>query len=173
MSGRIILTSEILQDLIQTNSLILSETFQKRGGKNYFFSPNIALKLFKPKITWIDSYKRNISFSFYKYDNLNLLTLLKHVQQRLSELYKEKSYNPQNVSSIFYEKGDYFYVKAYLPNMNNKYTITSIFNTEVEDFKVPRVGITYDSIILDIRNIWEKDNCAGINLELKETYVSI
>jgi hypothetical protein len=26
---------------------------------------------------------------------------------------------------------------------------------------------------VDIRNIWEKDNHAGFNLELKETYVNI
>lgn len=173
MSGRIILNSDILNELINTNSLSIQETFQKRSGKNYFFSPTIAIKLLNPKVSWIDSYKKNISFSFNKYDNLSLLNFLKYVQQRLVQLYNTKSYNPQNVASIYYEKGDYFYVKVYLPNVNNKYNIVSQFNGEQEQFKIPRVGITYDSVIIDIRNIWEKDNLAGLNLELKETFISI
>jgi hypothetical protein len=145
----------------------------KQKTKNYYISPTISLKLFNPKVSWIDPYKKNISFIFPKYDNLSLLNFLKYVQQRLIQLYNKVSPNPQNVASIYYEKGDYFYVKVYLPNTNNKYNITSSFNGEEEQFKIPRVGITYNSIIIDIRNIWEKDNAAGINLELKETYITI
>jgi predicted Rdx family selenoprotein len=57
--------------------------------------------------------------------------------------------------------------------MNNKFLITSFFNDVEEDFRPPNVGITYNTVILDIRNIWEKDNHSGFNLELKETYVNI
>lgn len=173
MSGRIILNSEILNDLIDTNSLVFQEKFQRTSGKNYYISPTIGIKIFNAKVSWIDSYKKNISFIFSKHENLSLLHFLKSIQQKLIHLYKTRCYNPQNVSSIYYEKGDYFYVKVYLPNMNNKYNIISSFNGEQEPFKIPRVGITYDSIILDIRNIWEKDTAAGFNLELKETYVTI
>lgn len=173
MSGRFILNSEIINDLISTNTINILEKYQRKGGKNYFFTPTISLKLYNPKVTWVDSTKKNISFLFKKYDNLTLYTMLKNINQSLINFYKNKAYNPiENISSFFYEKGDYFYVKCYLPNMNGKFLITSVFNDVEEDFKPPHVGLTYNTVILDIRNIWEKDNHAGFNLELKETYIS-
>ena len=176
MSGRLILSSEILNDLLKTNSLTLQEKYQKNNGKNYYISPTIGLKLYNPKVSWIDAYKKNISFIFSKYENLSLLNFLKYVQEKLAELYKAKSYNPQNLSNIYYEKGDYFYVKTHLPNTYKSgihYNIISVFNNEPEKFTVPKLGATYNYIIVDIRNIWEQNNLAGFNLELKETYVSI
>lgn len=173
MSGRIILNSEILNELINTNSLVLQEKFQKNSGKNYYISPTIALKLNNCKVSWIDAYKKNISFIFPKYENLSLLNFLKYVQKQLSYLYNQRSPNPQNLASIYYEKGDYFYVKVYLPKVGQTYNITRTFNNVPEQFSIPRVGNIYDSITIDIRNIWEKDNCAGINLELKETFITI
>jgi hypothetical protein len=174
MSGRFILNTEIINDLISTDTLKLIEKYQRGSGKNHFFTPTISLKLYNPKVTWVDSNKKNLSFSFKKYDNLNLYTMLKNINNSLTYFYKNKAYNPvDNISSFFYEKGDYFYIKAYLPNMNGKYLVNSYFNTTEEAFKIPRVGIIYDTIILDIRNIWEKESHAGFNLELKETYINI
>lgn len=173
MSGRFILTSEILNDLLKTNSLTLQEKYQKNNGKNYYISPTIGLKLNNPKVSWIDSYKKNISFIFPKYENLSLLNFLKYVQEKLEELYKTTSYNPQNLSNIYYEKGDYFYIKTHLPNTYKNYNIISVFNNQQETFYVPKLGATYNYIIVDIRNIWEQNNLAGFNLELKETYDSI
>jgi hypothetical protein len=174
MSGRFILNSEVMNDLISTDTLKLIEKPQRgSSGKNYFFTPTIGLKLYNPKITWIDPLKKNISFSFNKYDNFNLYTMLKYINKSLVSIYKKQAYNPiDNVSPFYYEKGDYFYIKCYLPNINGKYHITSLFNNIQENFTIPRVGYSYSAIVLDIKNIWEKDN-AGFNLELKETYVNI
>ena len=174
MSDRVILNTEITNNLISTDILGIIEKYQKKGGKNYFFTPTISIKLFKPKVTWIDSTKKNVSFLFKKHENLNLYTMLRNVNNSLTYFYKTKAYNPiDNISPFFYEKGDYFYVKSYLPNINGKYLINSYLNNIEEIFKVPRIGIIYDVIILDIRNIWEKDNHAGFNLELKETCINI
>jgi hypothetical protein len=174
MSGRFILNSEIINDLISTDTLQLIEKFQRGSGKNYFFTPTIGIKLHNPKITWIDSFKKNISFSFNKYDNINLYIMLKHINTSLSYLYKQKAYNPtDNIASFFYEKGNYFYIKCYLPNTNNKYQIVSMFNDNEEIFTIPKVNSFYNTVVLDIRNIWEKNNQAGFNLELKETYITI
>lgn len=174
MSGRFILNSEIINDLISTETLKLLEKFQRGSGKNYFFTPTIGLKLYNPKITWIDSFKKNISFSFNKYDNMSLYTMLKHIYTSLSYLYKKKAYNPiDNIAPFFYEKGDYFYIKCYMPNTGGKYQIISMFNDKEDKFTIPMVNSSYDVIVLDIKNIWEKNNQAGFNLELKETYINI
>lgn len=175
MSGRFILNSETMNDLLSTDTLKLIEKYQRGGsGKNYFFTPTIGLKLYNPKITWIDPYKKNLAFSFYKHENLNLYTMLKYINKSLTLIYKQKAYNPSdNISPFFYEKGDYFYIKCYLPNMNKKYQITSFFNDLEESFVIPTVGNSYNTVIVDIRNIWEKDNHAGFNLEVKETYIKV
>lgn len=175
MSGRFILNSEIMNDLVSTDTLKLIEKYQRGGaGKNYFFTPTIGIKLYNPKITWVDPYKKNVAFSFSKIENLNLHIMLKHFNKALSSIYKQKAYNPiDNMSPFFYEKGDYFYIKCYLPNTNKKYQITSFLNNEEEPFIIPKVGCSYNTVIVDIRNIWEKDNHAGFNLELKETYINI
>jgi hypothetical protein len=174
MSGRFILNSEIINDLISSNTLKLIEKHQRGcSGKNYFFTPTIGLKLYNTKITWIDPFKKNISFSFNKYENSNLYIMLKYINKSLVNIYKKQVYNPiNNVSPFYYEKGDYFYIKCFLPNTNGKYHITSLFNNIEEQFIIPKVGYSYNTIVLDIKNIWEKDN-VGFNLELKETYTNI
>ena len=84
MSGRLILNSEIMNDLIKTDILKFLEKYQRGGsGKNYFITPTIGIKLYNPKITWIDNYKKNIAFSFSKHDNLNLYTMLKYINNSL------------------------------------------------------------------------------------------
>lgn len=174
--NRIILNSEIMNDLIRSDSLDFQTKFQKGDGKNYFFTQTISLCLYNAKVTWIDSSKKNMSFCFNKHDNLNLFIMLRHINQKLIDLYNNKIYNPvSNISAFFYEKGDSFYIKCYLPNVKNKlgvYLIKDTFNSCEESFRIPKVGLIYSSIILDIRNIWEKDNKAGFNLELKETTIN-
>lgn len=172
-SSRFILTSEILNNLLDNNEITLLEKYQRNSGKNYFFTPTISLKLYKPKITWIDPQKKNLSFSFIKHENLSLYTFLKNVNNSLNNLYKNKAYNPvKNIYPFFIEKGNYFYVKCYLPNLNKKYNINSYFNDKEELFSPPLINSVYDSVIVDIRNIWEKDLNAGFNLELKCVYIN-
>jgi len=172
MSERFILNSETLHDLISNDMLKLLEQPQRGSGTNYFFIPNIALRLYNPKITWIDPYKKHMSFSFNKFDNIHLYTLLKHINTSLSTFYKKTAYNPTHyIHSFMYEKGNYFYIKCYLPNTNGKYQINSFFDSVEESFVIPKLNYTFDSVIIDIKNIWKKDNQAGFNLELKETYI--
>lgn len=173
MTSRIILNSEIVNDLIYSNTLVLQEKFQRNNGKNYFFIPNIGLKLFNAKVAWIDPSKKNISFSFNKYDNLTLLSMLRYINDKLINIYKNKSATPHTVSPFFYEKGDLFYIRCYLPNIKGKYHIESYFNETVEKFTIPKLSSIYSIIIIDIRNIWEDDIKAGFNLELKETLVTL
>lgn len=172
--SRIILNSEIINELISSNSLIMQTKFQRGSdGKNYYFSPTISLKLFNPKVSWVDQYKKNLSFCFNKYENINLLTMLRYINTKLIELYNKKSDNPVNVAPFYFEKDDNFYIRCYLPNVKGKYYITSSFNNNEESFNIPRIGATYTHVVIDIRNIWENHNRSGFNLELKETDIII
>lgn len=171
--SRIILNSEIINDLITSNILELQTKFKKPTGKNYFFIPNIGLKLYNAKVSWIDPSKKNISFSFNKRDNINLLIMLKSIFSKLHDIYNRKANHPKPISSFFFEKDDSFYIRCYLPNIRGKYHILSYFNDDSEEFTIPKLSSIYNIIIVDIRNIWEDDNKAGFNLELKETSLEI
>jgi hypothetical protein len=171
--SRIILNSSILNDLINTNTLVLQTKFKKPNGKNYFFIPNIGIKLFNAKVSWIDPSKKNISFAFNKYENLSLLNMLRYINEKLTIIYNNKSMYPKNLSPFFFEKDDLFYIRCYLPNTKWKYHIESYFNDNSEEFFIPKLSSIYNIIIIDIRNIWEDDNKAGFNLELKETSLNI
>lgn len=161
----LILNSELLNNIIQSNSLTLMKKFQKgKNGSNYFFIPNIGIKLFNVKVTWVDPFKKNLSFSINRWENPNLITLLRHVNTSLSELYKNMSYSNLNVAPFFFEKGDFIYIRTYLPNTKGKYHI----HYNLGDFIVPRKDSTFDSITIYFKNIWEDDTKAGFNIELKE-----
>jgi hypothetical protein len=175
MSSRIILNNQVINDLIYSKTIALETKYQRKSdNKNYFFSPNIGLKLFNAKISWIDPSKKNISFAFNKYDNLSLLNMLRYINEKLTCVYNNKSIYPKTISPFFFEKDDLFYIRCYLPNTGKgKYHIQSYFNNELEIFNIPKLSSSYNTIIIDIRNIWEDDNKAGFNLELKETSLNI
>jgi len=171
MSSRIILNSQVINDLIFSNTLELQTKFQKNNGKNYFFMPNIGIKLFNAKVSWIDPFKKNISFAFNKYENLALLNMLRYINEKLTMVYNKKSSYPKPLSPFLFEKDDSFYIRCYLPNTRGKYHIESYFNNDTEGFSIPKMSCVYNIIVIDIRNIWEDDNKSGFNLELKETSV--
>ena len=161
----LILNSELLNNLIQSNELTLMKKFQRgKNGSNYFFIPNIGVKLFNVKVTWVDPFKKNLSFSINRWENPNLINMLRHINTSLSELYKNISYSNLNVASFFFEKGDFIYIRTYLPNTNGKY---HIYNN-LGNFTVPRKDACFDSITIYFKNIWEDDTKAGFNIELKE-----
>jgi len=170
--NRIILNSDVINELIKNNNLNFQTKFQKENGKNYFFNQTISLCLYNPKVAWIDSTKKNISFSFNKHEHLNLFIMLRYINEKLIQLYNNKIGVNLSIHSFFYEKDDFFYIKCYLPNIHSKkYLIKSYFNSNEDKFNVPRLGTIYSSVILDIRNIWEKNNKVGFNLELKEVHI--
>ena len=160
-----VLNTYILNGLFDSGDLKVFK-FSKSGNfKNYFFSPNISIKLFSPRITWMEGHC--VSFSFQKYaiiegnkvistDNLNLLNLLRNTNEKLLLVYNEYKEKYGHDSGIlqpclFYEKDDHFYIKCNIPNKHIK----------------PQLNYTYTSAIVDIRNIWETSNKIGFRLELK------
>ena len=87
--------------------------------------------------------------------------------------------NRENINKIvapfYFEKGDAFYIRCFLPKNTSGYTIISQFDNEPEErFNIPRLGCIYKSIILTFRNIWEDENNlkSGFHLELKNVFVN-
>ena len=173
--NRILLNGETLNKLYNTNSLILSTKHQKKtDGINYFFCPTIGLKLYNPQVSWVDPSKKNLSFSFNKWENSSLLKLLNFIHDTLTTIYNNNAYNGAKVlAPFFFEKDDRFYIRTYLPSVKGHFGIKSIFNDIQEPFNIPRKDCVYNSIIIEFRNIWESDNRAGYNIELKETNTTI
>lgn len=175
MEQRILLNSEILNNLYNTKSLVLSKKFQKNSaGINYFFCPTIGLKLYNPQVSWVDASNKNLSFSFNKWENITLLKLLVYIHDTLTEIYNDSAYNgPKILAPFFFEKDDKFYIRTYLPKVKGHFGIKSVFNEIQDKFNIPRKDCIYNYIIIDFRNIWESDNRAGYNIELKETNTTI
>lgn len=181
----IFLSSTVLNDLVYNNQLVIMKK-QERSFCNYYFLPNLSLQLWSPKVTWIDSSKKNLSFAFNKIEHSGLLTLLKHINDSLFKYisFRHKLIH-KTVSPLYYEKGEQFYIKCYLPNLKGKYFIKCItktsdytqdtqFNKEkIEDFTLPRLNCVYDKVEIDIRNLWETNQQSGYCLELKKVHIEL
>ena len=112
MNNSVLLNSNIFGEMLKTYSIGISKKYQK-DTINYYFTPNLCLKMFNVKVTWTD--KKNISFCVNKWENTSLLNLMKFIEKGLINLYNK--YDSENtdkiVSSFFYEKGDYFYIRCF------------------------------------------------------------
>lgn len=153
MSNSIILNSEILKKINNSEyeEIHFSTKKARNGYYNFFIHPNVGIRLYNAKVSWIDGYKKNLCFCYKKYENLNLLDFLKNVNYTINSSFK----NFRNVDkdvSLFYEKDDVFYIKCFI-KVN----------------EIIRVGNVYSSVDIDLRNIWEnEDKNLGINLELRK-----
>jgi len=172
----LILTSNVIKEI----NLIFSKKWAKNSYINYYITAkkeeilyNISIKLYSPKVSWIDQYKKNLCFCFNKYENLSLLSFLKYINSNIvfnfNLMFNEKI-DEKNTPYIFYEKGDFFYIKCFLPHFKiGDYHIECISEeNKKEKFNIPRLGCIYKSVIIDIRNIWKSEQDKfGFNLELK------
>lgn len=170
----IILNCDTIKQLVETGDFKIIKKNQKIVGNcNYYFTPNMGINLYSAKVKFID--KKFIVFEFDKHTNSSLLLLLKNINKVFidqlkinnSELFDSPIYN------LFSEDESNFTLRCYLPNSNGKYFIT-VDSTETDTklpFRLPRVNAIYDMAIVEIRNVWKKDETCAFNLELK--YVKI
>jgi hypothetical protein len=165
----VILNNTILNDIYKSKDLTIFKCSKSGNFKNYFISPNISIKLYNAKVTWVND--NNVSLSFRKYgkienneiiDNGNYMVFLRNLNEKLLDIYKRyKEYyghtDCETKPQLFYEKDncDFFYIKCTIPKV--KYNNSKpVLNTE------------YNSVTLDIRNIWENNlGKVGFKLELK------
>lgn len=160
----IIINSEILQDL---KIKILKKTQKISSNHNYYFSPNMAMNLYNPKVIFINP--KFIVFEFDKRTHLNLLLLIRRLDNMLqnqlkkqfSELFDKEIYN------IVSETDTHFTLRCFLPTVRNKYNIICKGDVDNMVFKLPRLDCVFKDIMIEIKNVWQTGDKRGYNIELK------
>ena len=76
----IYLTLDNLNDLISSKSLKILKKNQKENGTNYYFTPNLVLKLYGAKVIFINP--KFLVFQFCKIKNSSLYLLLKSIMEK-------------------------------------------------------------------------------------------
>lgn len=167
----IVLTS---LDVLEKLELSVSRKSQKANDcYNYFFSPSLSIRLYKPSISVVN--KDYIVFKYDKYYSSGLYHYLESISERLYALigrfYNTKDLQKDNILLV---NENSIYLKAHLPHKNNRYFI-SVHNTDTNTlsncFVLPNTNAVYDEVVVDIRNVWQYKGKLGFRLELK--YVSV
>lgn len=168
-----IITQELL-NLLEKNDEIKIIKKEQTGsivGLNYFISPKLSIKLYKPKVLFVNS--KTIIFEMSKI-NTGLLGLLRRCDQIITD--KIKTQNDEFLDldkkikyGIFYENelNNTICLRCYLPAFKTKYLIKYIEERQEIPFKLPRSSSIIDEVIIDIKNVWVSGNKIGYNLELK------
>jgi hypothetical protein len=167
-----ILYSNVLKDLVETDTLkILKKSQKVSGNSNYYFTPNLSLELYNPKVMFVTP--KFIVLEFDRVKHASLLTLIKGInstllyqlRKRYSELYSK------NIYDIVSEKESTFTIRCFLPNSSGKYFINCTNNqNETLTYKLPRVSSQYDIATVEIRNVWVNGEKSGFNIELKNVH---
>ena len=166
-----LLTLDKLKGIVEDDTLKIAKKHQKEGGVNYYFSPNIGIKLYKAKVVFKNP--KFLVLQFSKDHNINLLFFLRGVNNILLHELKKKHSEmfTKEIYSFFSETETHFTIRCYLPNYKNKYLIQcESSDNSVTYFTLPRLEYVFDNITLEIRNVWHKNERGGFNLELKYIY---
>ena len=160
-----IITHDLLNTLEKNDEikLIKKEQTGSMIGLNYFISPKLSIKLYKPKVIFINA--KTITLEMSKI-NTGLIGLLKRCDNIISNKIET---NEQIKYGIFYENetNNTICLRCYLPNFKSKYLIKYIEENKEIPFRLPNLHSTIDEVIIDIKNIWLNNNKLGYNLELK------
>ena len=170
----IILTKDVLRHLLITKKLNLLKKHQSdKVSCNYYINPNVSVKIYNPKV--LISQDKYMVFEFDKRTSIGLYSLLKMINEELQKLLITENINEETTFyDIFSEIDDDKYtIRCSLPKTRYKYNIKYLYNEEEVSFSLPKKGCIFNEIIIDIRNIWKKDNKIGYNLELKEIKLEI
>ena len=133
---------------------------------NYYIKPNLSLILYKPKVMIINS--KYIVLEFDKAKSIGLLSLLNFINFGFKKRINEISVGEKTFYGLYSDLNDTFTIRCSLPNKNGRYHIKYTDNDEEIQFRLPNKNIILDKVIIDIRNMWERDEKIAFNLELKE-----
>lgn len=141
---------------------------------NYFFTPGIKMTLYSPKVFYVD--EKYIVFEFdrknanlygmFKKKNEHILSVLRY---QCTELIDKEIYN------FYTEKENTFVVRVYLPRIKSRqmsYNIKAFNENHLEvAFYKPNKNVIYKSIDVEIKNLWQKKDTYGFNIELKSVFL--
>lgn len=169
-----IISHELLNGLEKNDEIkiIKKEQTGSMVGLNYFISPKLSIKLYKPKVIFVNP--KTITFEMSKI-NTGLLGLLRRCDQIITDKIKTQDHedsldlDKKIKYGIFYENesNNTICLRCYLPAFKTKYLIKYIEEREEVPFKLPRSNSVIDEVIIDIKNVWVSGNKIGYNLELK------
>ena len=161
----IVKTGDELRSHLQSRLIsFMSKPQTNISNYNHFISGKICLEFYDCKVAYIE--EKSLVFIFDKSTHLSLLMLLRSISDSLNgELSKiHTRLISKECFPLYYEteEKDAFTVKCYLPKRNGIYQI----NCGGQQFRMPRKGGCYKSVIVHLKNIWEQKDKTGFNLEL-------
>ena len=165
----IILNNSILYELINSKTLKITKRNQKIADDcNYFFSPNIGLKLFNSRVKIVNA--KFIVFEYQKIDNLSLLLLLRSINDLLLKdlCFKFTELKTKEIYNFFSENENTFTIRCSLPSIKFGYNIKMFDNNDPIKFRLPNVNGVFPQILLHVKNVWKNNEKYGFNLELKQ-----
>lgn len=170
-----IITHDLLNTFEKNNELnfLKKEQTGSINGLNYFILPKLSIKLYKPKVSFIN--KKSITFEISRI-NTSIISLLRRCDEMIINKLENDIPNIKNTSkyNIFYENenNNTICIRCYLPCYKTKYLIKYMEEDKEMPFKLPKLNSTLDEVVIDIRNMWyNNDNKLGYNLELKYIHV--
>ncbi len=160
--------SEKVKDMVANCELSIIRKPQKEAGNyNYYFTPNMTVKLYNAKV--IVSDPKFLVLQFTKSSSLNLLIMLRSINASLTS-YLRRCYvidEDKMLYPCFSEQEDTFTIRCYLPHIRNKYFITTEFDGVESKFVLPRPNNILSCVTVEYRNIWESTDKLGFNMEVK------
>ena len=165
------------QDLHNIQLSISRKSQKKRDYFNFFFNPQLDISLKNSKVFYIDPNSKFIVFIFSKVENINLFLFCKSISSNI--LFQTKSLAKRIMYNTVIDEKEAF--PFYLVRENNEeFTIKCnmcsnikfYFENNLEKFRIPRNGLVYDKVILNIKNIWEDTTRIGFNIDIKEVYIT-
>lgn len=167
-----IVTHELLNALERENELNVVKKEQTGAivGLNYFISPKLSIRLYKPKVLFVNP--KSITLEMSKI-NTGLLGLLRRCDTMIMGKIDEQDKQEKIKYNIFYENenNNTFCLRCYLPAYKSKYLIKYVVEGNESIFKLPNTNCQLDEVIIDIRNVWISNNKIGYNLELKYIHI--
>jgi hypothetical protein len=164
----ILTSSESLKNMINEGILNIIQKRQKMDNAyNYYFTPNLAIEVYNPKVSYAHS--KYFILTFEKKTNLAFLLMLRKIDEYLKS-YLQTSYiiDPEHVFyNLYGEQPETFTLRCSLPQIRNKYLVTCKFGDESVEFSLPRNNVNLKKITFEIRNVWNANNKLGYNLEVK------
>jgi hypothetical protein len=164
----IVLSSSTLTDIVNTTGIGVQRK-TVRGTTNYYFSPNMGLKLFKAQV-----YEATPKHIVFKYDIVNsssLHSLLSYVNSTFKASVEPQIQKGKPFYDLFNFNGKHIYIRCHLPSKYGQIFVSSFSDDNEIPFKLPRPGAIFEEVLFDIRNVWETKEKAGFNLELKSVRV--